>query len=129
MAAAHCGINEIQAEHGEGKGVVAAALLGGGGDGVLHVWGLVDLVQEGGEGFLDEELNLPVRRVEDAVAVVFTVLIAEFQAGAFANKMGTEQTFVNVAQLADFERAVVNGFVGGELALARSGARWGLRED
>ena len=89
----------------------------------------MDLVQERGEGFADEELDLPVRRVEDTVAVVFAVLIAEFQAGAFANKMGAEQTFVDVAQLADFERAVINGFVGGELALARAGASWRLRED
>jgi hypothetical protein len=129
MAAAHCGINEIQAEKREGKRVVAAALLGGGGDGALYVCGLVELVQERGEGLANEELNDPIGRVVNAVAVVFAVLIAELQAGAFANKMGTEQTFVNVAQLADFEGAVVNGFVGAELALARARARWGLRED
>jgi hypothetical protein len=45
------------------------------------------------------------------------------------NEMRAEQAFVNITQLADFERAVVNGFVGAELALARAGACGRLREN
>jgi len=89
----------------------------------------VYLVEQRRKRFADEKLNDPIGCVEYAVAVIFAVLVSEFEPTSLANEVRAEQAFVNVAQLADFERAIVNGFVGAELALARAGACGRLSEN
>src|SRR5207253_6223610 len=90
-----------------------------------NIVGSVEAIEDGRKGFTNQKLNDPVGRVENPVAVVFTVLIAEFQPVVHADEMRPKQTFVDVAQLPDLKGAVINRFVGAQLALTRARAsRW-----
>src|SRR2546426_63169 len=63
VTAAHRGVNEVELEHGEGEGIVAAFFLGCGGECALDIVGGVEAIESGRKSFTNQELNDPVGRV------------------------------------------------------------------
>ena len=63
------------------------------------------------------------------MAVVLAVLVGEHERADFAPELSAEESFVDVAELADLERGIVNGIVGEDALLLRAAARGRLCED
>ena len=62
--------------------------------------------------------------------MVFAVFVLQFEAAFVADvQYRAQQSLVNVAKLSDFERAVVNRFVSGDLLLPDGTARGRLRKN
>ena len=130
VAAAHGGIDKVDAQNTKGKRVVTLAFFGTCLEGTLNIGRLLHLAQQGSQRFVHKELHDPVGGIVDPMAVVLAILIPELKTAIRFLEVRPQQALVDVTQLAHFESAVVDGVFGTELPLcvARTSRRLGKNQ-